>query len=137
MAGAITVKLGDLNSDFTVPTMDMYAGNTVGVALPLNTFYTGPLSFGSTYRVQGVLSITPAAASNIFVVNFTAGGYFTTIASMINYTSVGTSLVDIPFDTTTTNADVYGVTNAFKLNGLFTTNALVKIKSLTITLTNG
>tara|TARA_B110000902_G_C14242625_1_gene563029 strand:+ start:1126 stop:1665 length:540 start_codon:yes stop_codon:yes gene_type:complete len=135
-AGASTIRIGVSGSDFSVTTMDMKAGNTSGVALPLNIFAMGPLSYGATYRISGVLEITPSAASQLYFVTLNGGGYISTVTNIIAYTSVGTSLVELPFDTTTSSADVYGSSNTFKLNAITTAIGTYRIKSLTITLTN-
>ena len=134
--GFMKIGLTGVPSDFTVTTMDMKAGNTAGVVLPLQLFSVGPLSYGATYRISGIIELTPSAASELFQISITGGGYIGTFNPVILYTSVGTSLVELPFDTTTSNADVYASTNTFKFNTFFTASALYRIKELTITLTN-
>ena len=137
-AGTGFMKIGQTGvpSDFTVTTMDMKAGNTAGVVLPLQVFSVGPLSYGATYRISGIIELTPSAASSIFQITIQGGGYIGTFNPVILYTSVGTSLVELPFDTTTSNADIYSATNTFKLSTFFSASALYRIKELTITLTN-
>jgi hypothetical protein len=137
MIGSGVVKLGNSDSDFTVSTMDMKAGNTVGVVLVTNFFYVSPLSYGSTYRIQGVITLTPSASANLFYFTLLAAGFISTETNIITYTSVGTTAVDIPFDTTVKSANVYAITNSFKMTTLFTADAAVMYKSVTITLTNG